>query len=45
MTGKTTAQRQAEFYRRQVAKGLKLVKVWVRADMVPELRKLAARLK
>ena len=31
MTAKTLAQRQAEYYRRQIAKGLKYVGMWVKA--------------
>ena len=44
MTAKTLAQRQAEYYKRQIAKGLKYVAVWVRADMAKVLREYARTL-
>ena len=44
MTAKTLAQRQAEYYRRQIAKGLKYVSMWVNADMVKALREYARTL-
>ena len=44
MTAKTLAQRQAEYYRRQIARGLKYVGMWVKADMVKALREYAKAL-
>ena len=44
MTAKPLAQRQAEYYKRQIAKGLKYVAVWSRADMVKALRDYARTL-
>lgn len=45
MTAKTGAKRQSEYYKRQIARGLKLVSIWVKSDKVKELRTLAAKLK
>lgn len=44
MAAKTPAQRQAEYYRRQTARGLKCIAVWVRADKVKALREFAKSL-
>ena len=44
MTAKTLAQRQAEYYKRQIARGLKYVGMWVKADMVNALREYARTL-
>lgn len=44
MTAKTGAKRQSDYYKRQIARGLKLVSVWVRADRVAELREMVKRL-
>ena len=44
MTAKTPAQRQADYYRRQIERGFKQVIVWVRADLVKELREFARKI-
>ena len=44
MTAKPLTQRQAEYYKRQIAKGLKYVAVWVPADTVKALREYAKSL-
>ena len=44
MTAKTLAQRQTEYYQRQIAKGLKYVAVWITSDMVKSLREYARTL-
>lgn len=41
---KTPAQRQAEFYQRQLENGLKRVKVWVPVDKIDKLKALAKKL-
>ena len=41
---KTPAQRQADYYKRQIERGFKMVTVWLKADKIKELREFARKI-
>ena len=45
MAAKTPAQRQADYYKRQIERGFKMVVVWVPATAIKTLREFVKSLK
>ena len=45
MTAKTPAERQADYYKRQIERGFKQVTVWVPATLISALHKFVKSLR